>query len=64
VRLVDSAEEAAREVRRVLAAHGLARTRGRGSSGFFVTDLPDRFAHIAERFYGESVASAVRVVLR
>lgn len=64
VRLVDSAEETAREVKRVLRAQSLARPSGRGAASFFVTDLAERFTRIGERFYGASVSSAVRVVLR
>lgn len=64
VRIVDSAEETAREVRRELRAMGLLRTRGRGATSFFVTDAVQRFMRVGERFYGASVASAVRVVLR
>ncbi|MBM4265128.1 MAG: glutamate racemase [Deltaproteobacteria bacterium] len=64
VRLVDSAEETAREVRRVLASDGIARSKGKGSASFFVTDAADRFMRIGERFYGATVASAVRVVLK
>lgn len=64
VRLVDSAEETAREVKRILTSQKLARKAGKGSASFFVTDLADRFTRIGERFYGSSVASAVRVVLR
>jgi len=64
VRLVDSAEETAREVKKVLTAQNLARKTGKGAESFFVTDLADRFARIGERFYGSSVSSAVRVVLR
>jgi len=64
VRLVDSAEETAREVRRALNAAGLVRRRGTGAASFFVTDAPDRFSRLGERFFGASVASAVRIVLR
>jgi len=64
VRIVDSAEETAREVRRVLREQGLLRVRGRGAASFFVTDAVQRFLQVGERFYGASVASAVRVVLR
>ncbi len=64
VRVVDSAEEAAREVRRVLAERGLLRRSGKGSASFFVTDAAERFGRVAERFCGASVASAVRIVLR
>ena len=64
VRIVDSAHETAREVRLLLREQGLLRTRGRGSASFFVTDAVQRFLQVGERFYGASVASAVRVVLR
>jgi glutamate racemase len=64
VRLVDSADETARQLRRLLASEGTSRSRGRGSASFFVTDAAERFQRVGERFYGSSVASAVRVVLR
>lgn len=64
VRIVDSAEETAREARRLLREQGLLRARGRGGASFFVTDAVQRFLQVGERFYGSSVASAVRVVLR
>jgi len=61
VTLVDSAEETAREVATVLAARGLARREGNGSASFFVTDVPDRFIRIGQRFLGTRVDSAVRI---
>jgi glutamate racemase len=61
VRLVDSAEETARAVAAQLAADGLARAEGRGSTSFFVTDVPDRFVRIGQRFLGARVESAVRL---
>lgn len=61
VTLVDSAEETARAVAAVLKREGLARARGAGSTGFFVTDVPDRFVRIGQRFLGARVESAVRV---
>jgi glutamate racemase len=61
VALVDSAEETAREVAAALAAKGLARAAGAGSTSFFVTDVPDRFVRIGQRFLGTRVESAVRV---
>src|SRR5262249_35253320 len=64
VRLIDSAEETARAVRRILRAKAIARPRGSGTASFFVTDAPERFARLGERFFGASVASAVRIVLR
>jgi glutamate racemase len=61
VRLVDSAEETANEVSLLLAERSLQRERGKGSAGFFVTDVPDRFVKVGRRFLGEKVDSAVRI---
>jgi glutamate racemase len=61
VRLVDSAEETAKEVERVLKKRALARDRGKGTPSFFVTDAPDRFIKVGQRFLGEKVESAVRI---
>ncbi len=61
VALVDSAEETARDVREVLSKNGVRRRRGRGSTSFFVTDVPDRFVKVGRRFLGERVESAVRI---
>jgi glutamate racemase len=61
VTLVDSAEETAREVAAVLAARGLARRAGAGTTSFFVTDVPERFIRIGQRFLGARVDSAVRI---
>ena len=59
--LVDSAAETAREVEAMLEGASLARKRGKGSHGFFVTDAPDRFIKVGRRFLGERVESAVRI---
>ncbi|MET0151633.1 MAG: glutamate racemase [Candidatus Binatia bacterium] len=61
VRLVDSAEETAQEVRETLKERGQLRRRGRGATSFFVTDVPDRFIKVGRRFLGERVESAVRI---
>jgi glutamate racemase len=61
VTVVDSAEETARAVAGLLAERDLARGRGNGSTSFFVTDVPDRFVRIGQRFLGARVDSAVRV---
>ena len=60
VALVDSADETAREVAARLGESGLARGGG-GSTSFFVTDVPDRFVRIGQRFLGARVESAVRI---
>ncbi|MGH7804157.1 MAG: glutamate racemase, partial [Candidatus Binatia bacterium] len=61
VRLVDSAEETAREVSGKLGEMGLRRKSGKGSTSFFVTDVPDRFVKVGRSFLGERVESAVRI---
>ncbi|HEY2990195.1 MAG TPA: glutamate racemase, partial [Candidatus Binatia bacterium] len=61
VRLVDSAEETANEVSRLLEKKSLQRERGKGGASFFVTDVPDRFIKVGRRFLGEKVDSAVRI---
>jgi glutamate racemase len=61
VGLVDSAEETAREVATLLQTRELARAHGTGATSFFVTDVPDRFVRIGQRFLGARVESAVRI---
>jgi glutamate racemase len=61
VTVVDSAAETARAVAALLEEQGLGRLRGEGSTSFFVTDVPDRFVRIGQRFLGARVDSAVRV---
>lgn len=61
VRLVDSAEETAKDVAAVLKKKSLGRERGKGTPSFFVTDAPDRFIKVGQRFLGEKVESAVRI---
>ena len=61
VKLVDSAEETAKEVRVVLKRESMGRAKGKGVPSFFVTDAPDRFIKVGRRFLGEKVESAVRI---
>ena len=61
VRLVDSAEETAKEVELALKKEALGRKAGKGTHSFFVTDAPDRFIKVGRRFLGEKVESAVRI---
>ena len=61
VRLVDSAEETAKEVAIVLRRISVMRKNGKGTHSFFVTDAPDRFIKVGRRFLGEKVESAVRI---
>jgi glutamate racemase len=61
VKLVDSAEETAKAVQKILIKQLLAREKGKGAPSFFVTDAPDRFIKVGQRFLGEKVESAVRI---
>lgn len=61
VRLVDSAEETAKEVVVALKKNTLAKKSGKAIHSFFVSDAPDRFIKVGRRFLGEKVESAVRI---
>ena len=61
VRLVDSAEETAKEVESELKKGVLTRKKSNAVHSFFVTDAPERFIKIGRRFLGEKVESAVRI---
>ena len=61
VRLVDSAEETAKEVESILRKKAIARKTGSAAHSFFVTDAPDCFIEVGRRFLGEKVESAVRI---
>jgi len=55
VRLIDSAESTAKEVKRVLVKKGLeaGENKIRGDHRFFVTDSPSRFVRVGRIFFGE-----------
>jgi len=62
VRLVDSAEETAREVASVLSLKNLLRpSGGEVTHKFYVSDVPDRFTQVAQQFLGRSIANLTRV---
>ena len=52
VRLIDSAEETARQTDESLTAHGLRKKGGRGARSFVVSDDPKRFLKLARRLLG------------
>ncbi len=62
VRVVDSAQATAADVRAFLHGRGLART-GQGSVELRVTDVPRAFREAASRFLGEEVAEVEQVDL-
>jgi glutamate racemase len=61
VTLVDSAEEAACEVARVLEAEGLLASEGDGTVTCYVSDNPERFRSIGQRFMGVSLRDVTLV---
>jgi glutamate racemase len=65
VTLVDSAHQAAQEVRGVLmGADTLCEHHARPSYRFFVTDEPAQFRRIGQRFLGQVITSVERVASR
>jgi len=58
---VDSAEEVAREVAALLKSAGLAEQEGRGTMHCYVSDNPERFRVIGERFLGAPLRSVMLV---
>ncbi len=61
VALVDSGEEAARELRVILDDAGALAPAGTPQRSYFVTDTPDRFLRIGERFFGEPLGDVAHV---
>lgn len=55
VTLIDSAEETAREVDTLLAEQGLARADGPPEYRYLVSDLPDLFLRVGQRFLCERI---------
>lgn len=58
VRLVDSAEETAREVKQELSRLNLLRTDGRPEPEFYVSDTPEKFVEVSQRFLGDKIERA------
>ncbi|MDD5027616.1 MAG: glutamate racemase, partial [Candidatus Omnitrophica bacterium] len=61
VALIDSAKQVAIEVNNILASEGLLRKKGTGKHKFFVSDNPEWFSSLAERFLGRPVRNVKRV---
>jgi glutamate racemase len=55
VTLVDSAVETAREVKKTLSALSLFNTAACEPRRFYVTDAPDKFIQVGERFLGRTI---------
>ncbi len=61
VTLIDSAKQVAVEVNKILAEEGIANSKGKGRSDFFVSDNPEWFKGLAERFLGRPVKNVRKV---
>lgn len=63
VKLVDSAEETAKEAKNLLEECGLKYrgSRRAGKARFYVSDAPDKFLTVAKRFLGKNVKTAEQV---
>ena len=62
VKLIDSAEETAKEVKRLLKHYGLLRnSAGKSFRKFYVSDVPDRFVEVGERFLKGRITKVKRI---
>ena len=55
VTLVDSGEEAAEELKSLFKANGEDETDSKAKRTYYVTDTPDRFLRLGEKFLGEEI---------
>ena len=64
VNLIDSGEETAKEVKKILEEKNLLnRQKKKGIQKFFVTDFPNNFKQISERFLGRNIRDVKKVKL-
>ena len=64
IKLIDSGEETAKEVKNILTQKNLLTTqKKKGEHKFFVTDFPNNFHQIAERFLGKKIKNVKLVKL-
>jgi glutamate racemase len=61
VRLIDSAKQVSIEVKKILAAEHMLSPRGKGKQRFFVSDNPEWFSGLAQRFLGRPITDAKKV---
>ena len=61
VTLIDSAKQVAIEVKKILASEGLLNKAKPGKHRFFVSDNPEWFSGLAERFLGKSLKNIKKV---
>ncbi|MGA2775715.1 MAG: glutamate racemase [Candidatus Omnitrophota bacterium] len=61
VTLIDSAKQVAIEVKNILSREDMLNKNGRGKHKFFVSDNPEWFSSLAQRFLGEPVKNVKKV---
>ena len=62
IKIIDSAEEAALELKRCLMVNGrLSLTKRRGNHTFFVSDAPDKFVKVGEKFLGRKIFKVQKI---
>jgi glutamate racemase len=61
VKVIDSAKQVAMEVNKILSSDRLLNKSGKGKHRFFVSDNPEWFSGLAERFMGRPITNATRV---
>ncbi len=62
VKLIDSAEQTAKEVQHLLKMEGLLKGSGKKSfRKFYVSDAPDRFVEVGERFLKDKIEEVKRI---
>ena len=65
ITLIDSGEETAIEVKKILIDEKLLNTqKAKGRHKFFVTDFPNNFQQISERFLGKKISNVKKVKLQ
>jgi glutamate racemase len=65
VNLIDSGEETAKDVKKFLEENTLLnRKNTKGNHKFFVTDFPNNFKQISERFLGQKIKEVKKVKLQ
>lgn len=63
ITLIDSATETAKVVRETLVKYNLLNNSKGGISVFYVTDSPQRFVNVGERFLGEKIDNIEKITL-
>ena len=61
VTLIDSAKQVAVEVNKILSEDCILNIKGNGKADFFVSDNPEWFKGLAERFLGRPVKNVKKV---